>query len=68
MKKIIWTVLIGFVLASLPVSGTAFAGQGHPGKHALTKSEKHGKKARQAKRQHHRKMVRKALKHGHKHV
>lgn len=31
MKKLIWTIVVVFGLASLPFGGTALAGQGHGG-------------------------------------
>ncbi len=50
MKKLIWTIIVAFGLASLPMSGTAFAGQGQGGKgdkaaaHAGKAGKHHGKK------------------------
>ena len=53
MKKLIWTIIVAFGLASLPFGGTAFAGQGkgghghkaavHAGK-AAKAGKHHGKK------------------------
>ena len=44
MKKLIWTVLFAFVMASVPVGGTAFAGQGHGVQTQVAKNGKHHKK------------------------
>ena len=48
MKKLIWTVIVAVGLASLPLSGTALAGQWHGGKHghkaAAHAGKHHGKK------------------------
>ena len=63
MKKIMWTVLIAFVLASVPVGGTAFAGQGHGKQVQAAKNGKHQKKAKKHKKA--RKHA-KAAKHGRK--
>ena len=50
MKKLIWTVLFAFVLASVPVGGTAFAGQGHGVKTQVAKNNKHHKKHKKQKK------------------
>jgi hypothetical protein len=66
MKKLIWTMLIAFTLASLPIGGTAFAGQGH-GKHALSKAEhKQLKKQKQARKHNKQARAKHGLKRGHK--
>ena len=50
MKKLIWTIIVAFGLASLPMAGTAFAGQGEGGHghkaaaHAGKTGKHHGKK------------------------
>jgi hypothetical protein len=45
MKKLIWTVIVAFGLASLPFGGTALAGQGHKAVAHAGKAGKHqGKK------------------------
>ena len=74
MKKILWTVLIAFTLASLPIGGTALASQARPVKRALAKSGKASKRALHARRTdklgkklHRQKTLAKhALKHAHK--
>ena len=43
MKKLIWTVIVAFGLASLPFGGTALAGQGHGGHKAIAHAGKAGK-------------------------
>jgi hypothetical protein len=44
MKKLIWTIILAFGLATLPFGGTALAGQGHHNKAAAHAGKHHGKK------------------------
>ncbi|MGH7662671.1 MAG: hypothetical protein ACRENA_17350 [Vulcanimicrobiaceae bacterium] len=43
MKKLIWTIVLAFGLASLPFGGAAFAGQGWHGHKAVAHAGKSGK-------------------------
>lgn len=62
MKKLIWTVIVAFGLASLPFGGSALAGQGH-GRQAHRTVAHAGKAVKHHGKKHHGKHARKNLKH-----